>query len=102
MKEKAELFKVLSDPHRLTILKRLLSGETCGCTLIEGLPITQPTLSHHLKLLSDSGLTTTHKEGTWKKHQVNVEKIDELIDFLQELKKTQITELGGCRVSVHQ
>jgi len=102
MKEKADLFKALSDPHRLIILKRLLAGETCSCTLVEGLPITQPTLSHHLKMLSDLGLTSTHKEGTWKKHLVNIEKIDELIDFLIELKTTQVTELGGCRVSIHQ
>lgn len=102
MKEKADLFKALSDPNRLIILQRLLAGETCSCTLIEGLSITQPTLSFHLKTLSDLGLTTTHKEGTWKKHHVNLEKIDELIEFLKELKNTQVTELGGCRVSIHQ
>lgn len=46
-KDYASLFKALSDDNRLTILKLLIQGETCGCTLIDKLPITQPTLSYH-------------------------------------------------------
>jgi len=41
-------FKILSDPTRLEIVELLLKGETCGCTLIDKLPISQPTLSYHL------------------------------------------------------
>lgn len=98
MKEKAGLFKALSDPHRLMIIERLLAGETCSCTLIEGLPITQPTLSHHLKLLTDVGLITSKKEGTWKKYHVNMDKIEMLIRYLSALKTIEVTQLGGCRV----
>lgn len=89
----SNLFKVLSDPNRLLILKRLIDGETCGCTLIDNLDISQPTLSYHLKTLSDSGLTKTKKEGTWKKHTVNTDLINELITFLIDLKSSE----PGCK-----
>lgn len=85
----ASLFKALSDDHRLTILKLLIQGETCGCTLIEKLPITQPTLSYHLRILTNVGLTKAYKEGTWVKHHVDHEKIDQLIAFLTRLKNEE-------------
>ena len=82
----ASIFKVLSDEHRLTILRRLQCGESCACTLIERLDISQPTLSYHLKLLESTGLTLTHKDGVWKKHVIDETVIDELIAFLLTLK----------------
>lgn len=88
-------FKALSDDHRLTILKLLIQGETCGCTLIDKLPISQPTLSYHLRQLTDAGLTTSHREGNWIKHHVNHSSIDEMIAFLTELKHS----LPECEVS---
>ncbi len=88
-KDLALLFKSLSDANRLMILELLIKGQTCGCTLIDELSIKQPTLSYHLKLLSDSGLVTSYKEGVWKKHFVDLSKIDELIDYLVELKKVK-------------
>lgn len=84
------MFKALSDDNRLKILKRLIQGETCGCTLIDKMPISQPTLSYHLRLLTESGLTTAYKEGNWKKHFVNKDKIDQLIQFLTELKNSEV------------
>ena len=82
----ADLFKALGDPHRVTIMERLAKGETCGCTLIDQLPISQPTLSYHLKILHEAGLTNVTKEGTWKHYQVNYEKIEALKTFLDHLK----------------
>lgn len=94
----AKLFKALSDDNRLTILRCLIQGETCGCTLIDKLSITQPTLSYHLKTLSDAGLTTHQKDGTWKKHHVDYQVIDDMIAFLLDLKNAKITcdEKGEC------
>ena len=48
----AEVFKALSDANRLKILSMLSSGEICACRILEALDITQPTLSHHMKILS--------------------------------------------------
>jgi ArsR family transcriptional regulator len=85
------LFKALSDDNRLKILELLIKGETCGCTLIHKLPITQPTLSYHLKILTDVGLTIQFKEGTWVKHHVDKNVLDQLILFLTNLKEAKET-----------
>jgi len=85
----ANLFKVLSDTNRITIMKRLIEGETCGCTLIHNLPISQPTLSYHLETLTKNQFTVAHKEGTWKKHHVNKSQLDELISFLIDLRDSK-------------
>lgn len=63
MDDLKELFKLFTDDNRIEIIKRLIDGETCGSTLIDDLPITQPTLSYHLKAISNAGLTTSKKEG---------------------------------------
>jgi len=82
----AEYFKVLSDPNRLKIVELLLKGETCGCTLIDKLPITQPTLSYHLSQLASSGLARTKRDGNKIEHFINREKLDEMIAYLEALK----------------
>ncbi len=86
----ANYFKALSDENRLKIMKLLIQGETCGCTMIHQLPISQPTLSYHLKGLTDANLITAYKEGNWKKHHVNMDAIDELINYLIELKHSEV------------
>lgn len=82
-------FHALSDPNRLTILARLASGETCGCTIINQLLISQPTLSYHLNIMTNSGLLRAYKQGTRKKHQINREEIKVLITYLQGLLKEE-------------
>jgi len=86
----ALLLKALADDNRLKILKLLIQGESCGCTLIDKLTITQPTLSYHMKELSKARLTISHKEGTMIKHRVDLKRIDDLIQFLTELKKSRV------------
>ena len=61
MKKKYEqaalLFRALSDPNRLAIIDMIKTEEKCACKILEELQITQPTLSHHMKILCDSGIT---------------------------------------------
>ena len=73
--EKAEIFKVLSDSNRLQIIDMLSCGEMCVCKILEKFNITQPTLSHHLKVLSDSGIVTSRKEANWMYYKLNDKKI---------------------------
>ncbi len=63
----AELFRALADPHRLTILARLARAErqVCVCDITAALPLNQPAVSHHLKVLKDAGLVTSERRGTW-------------------------------------
>ena len=81
-----EQFKMLSDPNRLEIIELLLKGETCGCTLINKLTITQPTLSYHLKSLTKSGLAVSKRDGNWIKHYIDRSKLDDMIKYLESLR----------------
>lgn len=63
----ASAFRALGDPIRLRLLSLLLTapgGEVCACDLVEPLERSQPTVSHHLKVLREAGLVTATKRGT--------------------------------------
>ena len=57
--------KALSDTNRLEIVRMLSDGEKCGCKILDKFNITQPTLSHHMKILVDCGIVNDRKEGKW-------------------------------------
>ncbi|VXB56403.1 metalloregulator ArsR/SmtB family transcription factor [Aeromicrobium sp. 9AM] len=64
----AARFKAIGDPTRLRLLSLVAAhegGEACVCDLNEPLDLSQPTVSHHLKILVDAGLLTRTKRGTW-------------------------------------
>jgi len=61
---KARLFKVVGDPNRLKILEILRAGDRCQCEIIPLIGQSQPTVSRHLRLLEESGLIVSSKEGT--------------------------------------
>ncbi|EKY25389.1 putative arsenical resistance operon repressor [Clostridium celatum DSM 1785] len=61
----SKVFKALSDSNRIKIIKLLSSEEQCACKLLEHFNLTQPTLSHHMKVLIDCGLVISRKKGTW-------------------------------------
>ncbi|MEL7569552.1 MAG: metalloregulator ArsR/SmtB family transcription factor, partial [Eubacteriaceae bacterium] len=65
-KQYANIFKALSDETRLKIIEMLIkSGELCACELLENFKITQPTLSYHIKMLSDCGVVKARRDGAW-------------------------------------
>jgi DNA-binding transcriptional ArsR family regulator len=68
----AALFKALADPHRLTILATLARAkdEVCVCDFTSGLPLNQPTVSHHLRILRDAALVNCERRGTWVYYQL--------------------------------
>ena len=64
----AGAFKAIADPGRLRLLSFIASqpgAEACVCHLVEPLGLAQPTVSHHLKVLTDAGLLTRERRGTW-------------------------------------
>ena len=64
----ARMFKALGDPVRLRLLSLVAShagGEACVCELSAGFDLSQPTISHHLKVLRESGLLQCERRGTW-------------------------------------
>ena len=83
-RECANLFKALSDETRLLILKELLhQEEVCACKLLEKMVCNQSTLSHHMKILVDSGLVTARKEWKWVHYSINKTKLEVLLNYLK-------------------
>ena len=71
--EIAKECKALGDENRVRIIKMLTDGELCACKILDALAITQPTLSHHMKILCDSGLVVSRKEGKWMHYALSRE-----------------------------
>ena len=65
------IFKAFCDENRIRILSLLRDGEKCACRLLEELNISQPTLSHHMKILCDSGIVSSRKEGKWMHYSID-------------------------------
>ena len=63
-------FKALSDPTRVSIVNRLAAGECCVCDLTAVFELSQPTVSHHLRILRDSGLVEAERRGTWAHYRL--------------------------------
>jgi ArsR family transcriptional regulator len=77
--------RALSDPTRVVIVNRLATTEECGvCDLNAAFDLSQPTISHHLKVLRDAGLVESSRRGTWAYYRL-------VPDAVQELRHT----LGG-------
>lgn len=98
MKEQslAKRCKALGDENRILILQQLRGGEKCACKLLEALDISQPTLSHHMKLLCDCGLVSGRKEGKWMHYQIRQEGIQEVMEFLADLTAGESDEKPCC------
>ena len=69
----ALICKALGDANRLEIVQMLSDGEKCGCKLLERFEITQPTLSHHMKILVGCGLVNDRKEVKLNHYSLNCE-----------------------------
>ena len=96
----ARLFKALADENRLHILELLQRGERCACVLLENLHLSQPTLSHHMKILCDAGVVTGRKEGKWVYYTLNHQAAGELEALLQELfQEKTAAEPDDCHCS---
>ena len=77
----AEAFKALADPVRLQLLNLIATadtGEACACDLVDPVGKSQPTVSHHLKVLREAGLIEGEKRGTWVWYSVVPSRLDEL------------------------
>ena len=94
----ALLFKAMSDRNRVMIVDMISCGEICACRILEKFNITQPTLSHHMKILCDSGLVIGRKDGKWTHYSLNVETVLNFRAFLAKIttaKESCICE-GSC------
>jgi ArsR family transcriptional regulator len=82
----ARLLKALADPTRLQLVSMVAAredGEACVCDLTEPLGLTQPTISHHLKILVDAGIFTRDKRGVWAYYSLVPAALDSLAEVLR-------------------
>ncbi|MDP2622487.1 MAG: metalloregulator ArsR/SmtB family transcription factor [Actinomycetota bacterium] len=80
----ATRFRALGDPARLRLLSLIAScGEVCACELVESIGVSQPTVSHHLKVLYEAGLVDRERRGKWIHYWVVPGAISALADTLQ-------------------
>ena len=82
-KAKSKVFKALADSTRLRILGLLSSREMCVCEVMVALDLTQPTASHHLRILENVGLVKDRKEGKWVFYSIAN---PELLEGMRKLK----------------
>jgi len=81
----AVTMKALADPARLRLLSIVASSaeqEACVCDLIEPIGLSQPTVSHHLKVLTEAGFLARSKRGTWAYYRLQPEALAGVADFL--------------------
>lgn len=93
-----EILKAISDPIRLSIIKKLYTkDELCACDILDDYKITQPTLSFHMKKLTQCGLVVSRKDGTWVRYKVNSDYYNLLISDLSGLKLMEKDELESSK-----
>ena len=96
----ASMFKAFCDENRLQILQLLRDGERCACSILDEMQITQPTLSHHMKILCDSGVVDGRKEGKWMHYSISEDGLENVMNYLNEfMKNTKMEDGNGesCR-----
>lgn len=92
----AILFKALSDVNRLLIIDYLKGGERCACVILEQLQISQPTLSHHMKILCENDIVKYRKDGKWMHYSLNGDKFNEIMELLEEFTKMDSKSAANC------
>lgn len=93
-----EILKAIADPIRLSIIKRLYSkDELCACDILDDYKITQPTLSFHMKKLTQCGLVVSRKDGTWVRYKVNSDYYNLLINDLSGIKLSEKEDLESSK-----
>ena len=95
--EIALICKALGDKSRLQIVGMLTDGEKCACKLLEKFEITQPTLSHHMKILCECGLVNVRRESKWSHYCLNCETLTEFKRFIDGIFCGREEGECGCK-----
>jgi len=83
--ENSKIFKAFCDETRLEVLSILQSGEKCACEILESVSVGQSTLSHHMKILVDSGIVAPRKERKWIHYSISKSGSEKALKLLSDL-----------------
>ena len=95
----AKILKAISDPKRLRIVDMLSCGALCGCQLLEAFQITQPTLSHDMKVLIEAGIVRDRREGKNTYYSLRDDRLTDFLDTMHRIttaKPNCICHGGAC------
>ena len=95
----AKILKAISDPKRLRIVDMLSCGELCGCEILEAFQITQPTLSHDMRVLIEAGIVSDRREGKNIYYSLQNERLADFLHTMHEItteKPNCICNGGAC------
>jgi ArsR family transcriptional regulator, arsenate/arsenite/antimonite-responsive transcriptional repressor len=81
----ALMLKALSDETRIKIFDMLSQGELCACNILDEFEITQPTLSYHMKVLCESGLVNSTKDGVWIKYTIKKDSLEMIVELFDRM-----------------
>ncbi|MGL4304899.1 MAG: ArsR/SmtB family transcription factor [Mycobacteriaceae bacterium] len=90
----AHMFKAISDPVRLRLLSLVAShegGEACVCDISDSFELSQPTISHHLKVLREAGLLDCERRGTWVYYRVITTALQQLSAVLTTVNSQEVS-----------
>jgi ArsR family transcriptional regulator, arsenate/arsenite/antimonite-responsive transcriptional repressor len=97
----AAQFKALGDPTRIAIVNQLAGQEECCVCALDGLGLSQPTISHHLKILRDAGLVESTRRGTWAYYRLVPEAVEALGFALTGRDQQDAGQRGGDTRQLH-
>ncbi|VBB08825.1 arsr-type transcription regulator hth motif [Lucifera butyrica] len=80
----ADIFKALGDDTRIEIVRMLMGQSLCVCDIIDAFNLTQPAISHHLKILKQAGIIDDSKEGKWVFYSINAAAFQSITGFVNE------------------
>lgn len=83
--ELSVMLKALADPNRLKIVDLLSNGSLCACDILEHFDFTQPTLSHHMKVLEKAGVIFVTKNKSWHHYSLEYEFMKQVVGMLEEI-----------------
>lgn len=88
----AKVLKAISDPKRLRVVDMLSCGELCACEILEAFQVTQPTLSHDMRVLVEANIVCERREGKNTYYSLNSQALSSLLQSLQNI----FTEKEDC------
>lgn len=86
----AEVFKALGDKTRLEIINMLLGREMCVCDIFSAVNISQPAVSHHLRVLKQAGIVCDKREGKWIYYSINPAAFNVIEDYVKNIRPSLI------------
>lgn len=85
----AQVLKAMADPNRLKIIDLLSCGSLCACDILQHFDFSQPTLSHHMKVLQTAGIVLARKDGKWQHYSLQAKFVRNFKHDIEQLLEDQ-------------